>query len=136
MAKVVITADAACDLPLTILKKYNVETLKCTIRTRTGDFLENGEVTAENLLEYIKKYKNFINNEYILLYCPTDSSIFEGIFIIYLVYMSSNSSFALFTVFLNSTAFAPLHVIVFTQSSKSFKISLINLCEILGNSES
>ncbi len=57
MTKVVITADAACDLPLTILKKYNVETLKCTIRTRTGDFLENGEVTAENLLEYIKKYK-------------------------------------------------------------------------------
>lgn len=57
MIKVAITADAACDMPSSMLEKYNVKTLKCTIRTKTGDFLENSEIVAENLLEYIKKFK-------------------------------------------------------------------------------
>lgn len=57
MIKVAITADAACDMSLSMLEKYNVRTLKCTIRTKTGDFLENSEITAENLLEYINKFK-------------------------------------------------------------------------------
>lgn len=52
MKKICITADCTCDLPVDMLKKYNIDLVYYYIVTATGRFRDLDEITATNIFEY------------------------------------------------------------------------------------
>ncbi len=52
MNRICITADCTCDLPLDVLKKYNVDLIYYYIITSSGKFRDLDEITATNIFEY------------------------------------------------------------------------------------
>ncbi len=53
--KIAITADSLCDLPWKWREKYDVKTMHYYVQTDEGRFLDNQELSLEDLLDYIGK---------------------------------------------------------------------------------
>ncbi len=51
--RVGIVAECVCDLPKSILQKYDIDLVYFLIETDTGIFTDTDEITAENILSYM-----------------------------------------------------------------------------------
>ena len=55
--KVMITSDASCTMPPEYTTNLSIPSISCTVRTESGEFLENAEISTENILSYMQGSK-------------------------------------------------------------------------------
>lgn len=72
--KVGIISECVCDLPRSMLKKYDIDTIYFIIETDTGVFTDTDEVTADNILDYMDAGGEKSRSG------PPDSDVYKKIF--------------------------------------------------------
>mgnify|MGYP003292953638 CR=1 FL=1 len=62
MSNIVISADCTCDLPESLVEKYNIQILPFYINYRGTRFKDGDEVTSNSLVEYLKKQDEVVSS--------------------------------------------------------------------------
>lgn len=60
--KVAITADCICDLPKSLLEKYQIRLMYCYVHTKEGRFCDLFEVSSDGLLNYLQTEGNYAHS--------------------------------------------------------------------------
>lgn len=55
MQKIKLITDSTCDLPIEVIKKYNIEVIPVLINFREESYLDNVEITRDEVFERIEK---------------------------------------------------------------------------------
>lgn len=53
-ARIKITADSTCDLPISILKKYNIETLPLNVLMGDNIYKDGRDITPDDIINHVK----------------------------------------------------------------------------------
>lgn len=62
MSNIVISADCTCDLPESLIEKYNIKILPFYINYKGTRFKDGDEVTSNSLVEYLKKQDEVVSS--------------------------------------------------------------------------
>ncbi|MBQ8727860.1 MAG: DegV family EDD domain-containing protein [Oscillospiraceae bacterium] len=62
VTNIVISADCTCDLPESLVEKYNIKILPFYINYKGTRFKDGDEITASSLVEYLKKQDEVISS--------------------------------------------------------------------------